>query len=209
MKKRISILLVGIAVSAVALIGAFAGIIAAQSNDDGSGTKTFAERVAEILGISSDDVENAMQQAKDAMHDERLDAKFAELVENGTLTQEDADAIRAWQDAKPDIEFSFTDDVRGFKHGWGHGHFGHGGMMWYGSSEKTDYLVDQGIITQADADALSEWWDSRPEALDDMMSTRGGKWGKFGHGGRSGWKFDFSKDADGASNTSSNINYGA
>ena len=197
MKKRLSIMLVGTAVTVLAAVGVFAGVIAAQSNDDDGGRHSFVERVASILGIDSESVESAFKQAKEELHTERVDAKFAELVESGTLTQEEADAIKAWQDAKPEIEFNFGDKDGDGKRGWGRRGFGKGGGMLFGSEEKLDYLVEQGVITQADADSLTAWWDSRPEALDDLMGDRDGERGKHGkHGhGKSGKKWD--KDGGG------------
>ena len=196
MKKRLSILLIGTAVSIVAVVGAFAGIAAAQTSEDDGDSQTFVQRVAAILGIEPDDLDDAMQQVKDELHSERRDAKFAELVENGALTQEEADAIEEWQDSKPEIEFNLVDRGGEGKRGWNRKGFGHhGGAGWLGSSDKIDYLVEQGIITQDDADSLTEWWDSRPEALDDLMGDRDGKWGKKGHGKR-GWKLDKDGDED-------------
>ena len=187
MKKRLSIMLVGTAVTVLAAVGVFAGVIAAQSNDDDGGRHSFVERVASILGIDSESVESAFKQAKEELHTERVDAKFAELVENGTLTQEEADAIKAWQESKPEIEFNFGgkdgDGDGGDKRGWGGKCFGKGGGMLFGSEEKLDYLVEQGVITQADADSLTAWWDSRPEALDGLMGDRDGKRGGHGKGG--------------------------
>ena len=81
MKKRLSIMLVGTAVTVLAAVGVFAGVIAAQSNDDDGGRHSFVERVASILGIDSESVESAFEQAKEELHTERVDAKFAGLVE--------------------------------------------------------------------------------------------------------------------------------
>ena len=196
MKKRLSILLIGTAVSVVAVVGAFAGIAAAQSNDGDGDGQSFVERVATILGISSDDVESAFEQATEEMHEERIDAKFAELVENGTLTQEEADAIKEWQDAKPEIEFSFEDADGERRRGRGHEGFGRGGH-WLGSTEKLDYLVEEGVISQADADSLTEWWDSRPEVIDDLMPERGEKRGHHGkHGGMKRDRQDSSEESE-------------
>ena len=201
MKKRLSIMLVGTAVTVLAAVGVFAGVIAAQSNDDG-GRHSFLERVASILGIDSESVESAFEQAKEELHTERVDAKFAGLVEDGTLTQEEADAIKAWQESKPEIEFNFGDkdgDGDG-KRGWGGKYFGKGGGMLFGSEEKLDYLVEQGVITQADSDSLTAWWDSRPEALDGLMGDRDGKRGRGKHGhGKSGKKWDKDGGGTGAS----------
>ena len=160
MKKRLSIFFIGTAVTVVAVVGAFAGIAAAQSSDDDGERQTFVERVAAILGIESDDLESAMQQVKEEIRSERRDSKFADLVENGTLTQEEADAIKEWQDSKPEITFNFGDEDGKGKRGRGGKGFGLRGGGWLGSTEKIDYLVAEGIISQADADSLTEWWDS-------------------------------------------------
>ncbi len=199
MKKRLSIILVGTAVTVVAAVGAFAGIIAAQSNDE-AGRQTFVERVASILGVDSDTVESAFKQAKAELHTERVDAKFTGLVDSGTLTQEEADAIKAWQESKPEIEFNFDgkDGDGDGKRGWGRRGFGKGVGMFAGSEEKLDYLVEQGVITQADADSLTAWWDSRPEALDDLMGDRDGKRGD-GKRGKHGWNGDKDGGGTGAS----------
>ena len=195
MKKRLSIFLIGTAVSVVAIVGAFAGLAAAQSSDGDGESQTFAERVAAILGIEADDVENAMQEAKEEIRSERRDAKFAELVENGTLTQDEADAIKEWQDSKPEIEFNFGDEDGKGKRGWGDKGFGLRVGSWLGSTDKIDYLVEEGIISQADADSLTEWWDSRPDALDNLVGSPDDKWGKKGRGKR-GWKCDKNGDKD-------------
>ena len=75
MKKKLSIIFVGTVIAVVAAVGAFAGIAAAQSNDNDGDSQTFVERVAEILGISSETVESAFEQAKEEMHSERIDAE--------------------------------------------------------------------------------------------------------------------------------------
>ena len=196
MKKRLSIFLIGTAVSVVAVVGAFAGLAAAQSNDDGGDGQTFFERVAAVLGIESDDLESTMQKVKEEIRNERRNAKFDDLVENGTLTQEEADAIKEWQDSKPEIEFNFGEKEEGEgKRGWGRKGIGHRGGGWLGSSDKIDYLVEDGIITQADADSLTDWWDSRPAAVEDLMGDRDGKWDKKRHGKR-GWQCDKTGDND-------------
>ena len=46
---------------------------------------------------------------------------------------------------------------------------------------KLQYQVEQGLITQEEADAFSEWYESRPEGLDHGFGSRG-----IGRGGMSG-----------------------
>ena len=199
MKKRLSIILIGASVTVLAAIGAFASI-AAQSTEDDSDSQSFVERVASILGLETSDVEDAFAQAKDEMREERTDSYLAKLVENGTLTQEEADAIQTWMDAKPDVEFAMSD-----KRGWGGKGFGghHGSQVL--SGDKLEYLIEEGMLTQADADALSEWYDDQPEAISKLMSNRGG-WKNGEHRGRHGkrgWG-RWGSDKDSAEDTSNN-----
>lgn len=92
----------------------------------------LSSRVAEILGIDAAQVESAMQQARQELADERVQAKLQRLVEAGRLTQEQADEYLEWFEDRPE-------DVPGFlgmggmvgrgMQGHGHGRMhGHGGM---------------------------------------------------------------------------------
>ena len=122
MRKRWVIVSVVMAALAIAITG---GAIMAQ--DDGEdGSKTFAGRVAEILGLEDDTVADAMKQAKEDMRDEAVKAKLDALVEDGKMTQEDADAYLEWLESRPDVDFGGgfgrgSHGKRGFgkKHGWG------------------------------------------------------------------------------------------
>ena len=113
MKKKLIVILGVTAVSVLAAVGIFAGI-AAQSVDDDNGKQSFAERVAEILGLETSDVDDAFAQAKDEIREERTDGYLAKLVEDGTLTQDESDAIQTWIDAKPDVEFSYDTTAKGW-----------------------------------------------------------------------------------------------
>ena len=168
MKKRLTVILGVTAVSILATVGIFAGI-AAQSGDDDSGKRSFAERVASILGLETSDVENAFSQAKDEMRDERTDGYLSKLVEDGTLTQSESDAIENWIDAKPDVEITMSG-----KRGWGGKGFGGHDRSLVLADDKLDYLVENDVLTQADADALSDWYDDRPDAVAKLTSGRKG-----------------------------------
>ncbi len=191
MKKRLGIFLGITAVSVLAVVGVFAGIAAQDGQEDG-GKQSFAERVASILGLETETVEDAFAQAKDEMADERSDAYLAKLVEHEKLTQEEADAIVVWKDAKPDVEFSFGELTKSEKRGWDGKDFGNGYGSEMLSGEKLDYLVEEGVLTQADADSLSAWYDERPDAVVKLMPNKDkrGRWGDSGkdwHGKKSRW----------------------
>ena len=122
MRKRWVIVSVVMAALAIAITG---GAIMAQDEDEDS-SKTFAGRVAEILGLEDDTVADAMKQAKEDMRDEAVKAKLDALVEDGKMTQEDADAYLEWLESRPDVDFGGgfgrgSHGKRGFgkKHGWG------------------------------------------------------------------------------------------
>ena len=124
MRKRWVIVSVVMAALAIALTG---GAILAQ-NEDEDGSKSFAGRVAEILGLEEDTVADAMQQAKEEMRDEAVKAKLDALVEAGKITQDEADAYLEWLEDRPDVDFGGGfgrggHGKRGFgrKHGWGWG----------------------------------------------------------------------------------------
>ena len=101
------------AVAAVAVIGA--GAVMAQTPATGSG-KTFLDRVAEKLGIDTPKLQNAI---KDARNDQ-----IDEAVQNGDLTQKQADALKQKLDQAP--------DGGGFP-GFGLGHMGGRFGMGHGS----------------------------------------------------------------------------
>ena len=119
MKKKLGIAFGITAVSILAVVGIFAGI-AAQSDGAGDGKRSFADRVASILGLESSTVQDAFTQAKQEMRDEHKAEYLAKLVEHGKLTQEEADAIVAWQDSKPDVEVQLRRDceIRQARLGW-------------------------------------------------------------------------------------------
>ena len=195
MKKRLTIILSVTAVSVLAAVGIFAGITAQSSDDDG-GKRSFAERVASILGLETSDVEDAFAQAKDELREEHTDAYLAKLVEYGKLTQDEADAIQSWLDAKPDIEFTMTS-----KRGWGgKGLGGHHGAMVL-ADDKLDYLVEKSVLTQSDADSLSNWYEAQPDAITKLIPKRNG-WKNGSHRGWRGKMGRWGSDKDWNKNTS-------
>jgi len=99
-KKFIIIALLAV----VVLVGSLAGVTFAQtgSASEGSG-KTLLARVATILGIDQQKVEDAFAQAQREMRDEALDNYLKDLVDQGKITQEQADQYKAWLQAKPDM----------------------------------------------------------------------------------------------------------
>jgi len=89
----------------VLLVGSIGGVALAQtgSTDNTTSGKTLSARVAAILGIDQQTVEDAFAQAKSEMQAEALDSCLQKLVDAGKITQEQADQYKAWCQAKPDM----------------------------------------------------------------------------------------------------------
>ena len=104
--------------------------------------------------------------AKSAVYKKATESDhIARMVTDGIISQADADALTTWLESKPDIELTEL----------GHGrHQGDRDGGWhkfgfdfddddYDVAEDMSMLVDKGILTQADADALVTWFNSKPD----------------------------------------------
>lgn len=81
--------------------------------------KSFVARVAEILGLEESTVQDAFTQAKRQQVDEAYRGRLDRMVEQGRLTEEEADDQYSWFQDRPDhvVERSMKDrrERRGFK----------------------------------------------------------------------------------------------
>ena len=89
-------------IAALVLVMSLTGIALAQDTGDSSGQSLLA-RVAKILGIDQQKVEDAFDQAQTDMQNEALDNYLNKLVEEKKITQEQADQYKAWVQSKPDM----------------------------------------------------------------------------------------------------------
>jgi hypothetical protein len=101
-----------VAVLTVLVLGATLGGVAIAQADDVNSTanaSSFLEKVAEIyqtntgVAIDPEALQQAITEAGQALRDEALDNYLQELVDNGTITQQQADEFKAWLEAKPDL----------------------------------------------------------------------------------------------------------
>jgi hypothetical protein len=89
--------------------------------------QTLISKVANILGLPEQQVADAFKQARQEMQDEALQNWLQKLVDEGKITQEEADQYLEWWQARPDITFGLGE---GFQLGggcWSQQHQG-GGM---------------------------------------------------------------------------------
>jgi uncharacterized membrane protein len=123
----------------ILLIGGIAGGVVAAADDNSSNTEdqsqttdryqALLDRACAIyeektgVAIDSEQLKDALDQAQSEMQDEALESWLQNLVDEGKMTQEEADQYLEWWQSRPDIELPLP----GLG---GHGHGG--GMMWGG-----------------------------------------------------------------------------
>ena len=132
----VSILVAVVLVAGVALTG---NAVFAQDGPDGQGRKgALVTRVAEILGIDQQTIEDAFKQAQSELRQERMENWLQKLIDEGEITQEQADDFTAWLEDKP-------------------------ADMPSVGPRMLDRLVEEGKITQEQADEYLEWLEARPD----------------------------------------------
>jgi hypothetical protein len=125
-----------VVVSVLLIGGIVGGVVVAGSNsssntEDQSQTtdryQALLDRACAIyeentgVAIDSEQLKDALDQARSEIQDEALESWLQDLVDEGKITQEEADQYLEWWQSRPDIELPLP----GLG---GHGHGG--GMMW-------------------------------------------------------------------------------
>ncbi len=175
MKRKLTLFGVFVALAAFSLVS-----VAAASAHGFGGSSERLDRVAELLGVSPDELSTAVEQARSEARAERLEERLATGVEDGVITVEEADAIRDWFNGKPEALDDLSRSER------------FGLRQAYHDDGLTDFLaglVSEEILTQSESDEIASWFGARPEeALEKLRSEygRGGHHGRFGRGGHRG-----------------------
>jgi len=108
MRKHFKLLTICI----VLVLGLTAGLSATVLAGDTPGTdegkdenqaQVLIEKAAGILGMESDELAEALQQAKEEMKQEAVEERLQEAVEKGLITQEEAEVVLEWWQARPDV----------------------------------------------------------------------------------------------------------
>ena len=100
-------LIIVAALAAVLLAGGIGGVVAAADNGE-EGTPHAAQddllaRVAAKIGVDEEALAQAFAEAKEELRTEALEAKLQALVDEGKLTQDQADELSEWWQGKPDF----------------------------------------------------------------------------------------------------------
>jgi len=101
--------------AAVVLVGSTVGVALAQTgtgddNQPEAQQGALLDRVCEIyeqktgVTIDQEALKDAFAQAQSEMRDEALDSYLQNLVDQGKITEEEADQYKAWLQAGPDME---------------------------------------------------------------------------------------------------------
>ena len=131
-------------------------------------------RVSEIVDVEQTTLASAFATAYEERADDRFTSYTQSLVEDETLTQEQADAATTWLDARPAnsgpiaILLAFT---------------ANSGFV----DDLLSRVVEHGRITHEEADALSGWHGNRSDAIPQEDRSRFGH--RKGHHGGHG-EFD-------------------
>jgi len=132
MWRRKKFIIITVTVAAV-VAGCLAGVVFANpENGDASQPEpkygALLDRVCEIyeentgVTIDSQQLGDAFAQAQREIRDEALESRLQELVDEGKITQDEADQYLEWWQSRPDISFNFG--FPGFRsgprlRGWG------------------------------------------------------------------------------------------
>jgi hypothetical protein len=118
-KKPLIITLIAIA----ATIGITTGLVFAQDEGDatqpGAQHEAILERVCQIyedntgVAIDAQELQDAFAQAQDEMMAEAMQNHLDKLVEEGVITQDQADQLKEWWEAKPEISLPGRPMLRG------------------------------------------------------------------------------------------------
>ena len=156
------------AVAGLAAVTALGGIAVAGSTGDRGET---GSRVAEILELDEQTVTDAFGEAMQQQFDEALQARLNNLVEAGRITQEQADELKAWYDERPEGVPGIGFGKRGFHRGGGDIDALVAEILEVDEQTvadaidqardeqfqaRLDQAVEDGRITQEQADAMSE-----------------------------------------------------
>ena len=169
MKSKKVKVLVSVLVAVVLLtVGGAAAVMA----DDGSaptsnttGDNGLLAKVAENLGITGEELANAFEQARQEMRDEAFIRYLDKAVEDGLITQPEADEIREWWEQRPEGIDCLTPGCSFNKalisrHMWG----AHHGM----SKEALNQAMESGLITEQ-ANMIKQRWQSRLETQNHLF----------------------------------------
>jgi len=106
MRKYMKIGIVAI-VAVIALSVGITAVVTAESpqaevGSDAGLRQVFLSKVAGILEIDEGELADVFKQARQEMRGEALEQRLQRAIEEGRITEEEADQIREWLDSRPE-----------------------------------------------------------------------------------------------------------
>ncbi len=101
MARKKKFIIIGLVLAVIVVLGAIGGIALADNATSPTTVNPLIAKVATILGIDQAKVQAAFDQAQQELQSEALNARLAQMVTDGKITQSQADAYKAWMEAKP------------------------------------------------------------------------------------------------------------
>jgi len=107
MSKKLRVLISALVVALLLTVGTTVTVMAEGEEEtappaEEAGENEFLERVADILGIDSETLIDAFEQARQEMCEDAFISRLDEAVEEELITQEQADEILEWWLQRPD-----------------------------------------------------------------------------------------------------------
>ena len=97
-----------------------------ETDDQTSQYDTFISKLADKLGLDEDTLSTAISEVRQEMRLEALEERLQEAVDEGTITQDEADQILQWMKSRPEALDELGGFGLGLEGGPGMGHHGHG-----------------------------------------------------------------------------------
>lgn len=180
--------LVGLLALTALVLGLGSATVMAQESEGEPTRLGLFARMANILGLEEEQVQEAYEQARQEMRDERFEEMVGQrldsLVESGRITQEQADELRDWYASRPDSFWLASGLNRGKEAGRhkgrtfdGRGYSSHMAQMKSMKSRMDrsfglhlSGLVEKGLISQEQADEIRSTYAAK--AKDFAFSQR-------------------------------------
>jgi len=158
---------------AIILIGGSVGAVLAQPNGNVPELRdAIMSEVADILNVDQQTLENAFKQAQQEQRGEALDNRLAELINEGTITQQQANEFNAWINSRPDIPLVGPQQLKKLvQEGKLTQEQVDASKAWIESKPDVpkimpppgEKLIEEGIVTQGQVDQYKGWFQSRPD----------------------------------------------
>lgn len=94
-------------VAVIALSAGITAVVSAESPNGEAGSDTgpgqiFIGKVAGILELDEEELTDAFKQALQEMREERQQQRLQKALEEGLITEEEAEQIQGWWDSRPE-----------------------------------------------------------------------------------------------------------